>query len=73
MRVAVAGQSAQALDYAQWVGAHHPSERLRLASFEARAGLLDEAARDALWREAERSGSRLVAAFATRRRKAIEP
>lgn len=73
LRVAVAGQSALALDYAQWVGAHHPSERLRLASFEARAGLLDEAARDALWREAERSGSRLVAAFAKRRRKAIEP
>ncbi|MEE4288165.1 MAG: transposase [Erythrobacter sp.] len=68
LRIAVAGGSEEALDYARWVGAHHPSERLRLASFEARAAQLDEAARDALWREAENCGSRLVAEAAKARR-----
>ncbi len=71
LRVAVANATDEALDYAEWVGAHHPSERLRLASYEARAALGDEAEQDALWRESEASGSRMVAAIATRRRAAI--
>lgn len=71
LRVAVASGTDEALDYAQWVGKGHPSERLRLASFEARAGLLDEAERDALWREGERCGSRMVAAVARGRREAL--
>ncbi|WP_160751547.1 hypothetical protein [Qipengyuania algicida] len=58
----------EALDLAQHFGRHHPSDRLRLASLEARAILLDEAGRDELWRKAERSGSRLVAAEARLKR-----
>ena len=70
LRTAVASGSEEALDYAQWVGATHPSERLRLASFEARAGRLsDVRERDDLWREAERGGSRMVAAIANDQRR----
>jgi hypothetical protein len=42
---------------------------MRLASWEALAGAgADEAGRDAVWREAERSGSRMVAMEAKARR-----
>lgn len=69
LRTAVASGSEDALDFAEWVGRTHPSDRLRLASFEARAGLLGEPdARDGLWSEAECSGSRMVAETAKRRR-----
>ena len=69
LRTAVAGGSTEALDYAKWVGVTHPSERLRLASFEARAGRInDMAERDRIWREAEGCGSRMVAAIAGTRR-----
>lgn len=69
LRTAVASGSEEALDFAEWVGATHPSERLRLASFEARAGVAgDEGARDDLWRAGERCGSRMVAAVARERR-----
>jgi len=69
LRAAVASGSGEALDFAQWVGETHPSERLRLASFEARAGLrADAAVRDALWREAELCGSALIASTAAKRR-----
>ena len=68
LRVAVASGTDEALDYAQWVGKGHPSERLRLASFEARSSVLDECERDALWREGELCGSRMVAAVARQRR-----
>ncbi|MEM7665666.1 MAG: transposase [Pseudomonadota bacterium] len=72
LRVAVATGAAEALDYAQWVGAGHPSDRLRLASFEARAAQLTDAAQeDALWRTGEVSGSRMVAAIASERRAAL--
>jgi hypothetical protein len=37
LRVAIASGAGNALDYAEWVGAHHPSDRMRLASFAARA------------------------------------
>lgn len=70
LRVAVASGSDDAVQFAEWVGKTHPSERLRLASFEARAGLMRSAAsRDAIWREAEGCGSRMVAVIARERRK----
>lgn len=71
LRVAVASGAPEALGFADWVGRTHPSERLRLASFEARAASLDPARADALWREGELSGSRMVAALAKRRRAAL--
>lgn len=71
LRVAVASGSGNALDYAEWVGASHPSDRMRLASYEARADLLDDAgAEDDLWRAGERSGSRMVAGAARQKRAA---
>ena len=61
-----------ALDLADSIGSGHPSDRLRLASFEAREGLLDDVAeRDTLWREAEVSGSRLLAGEAAMRLAAL--
>lgn len=72
LRVAVASGTASALDYAEWAGRRHPSERMRLASFEARAEHCDNpAAQDALWRAGERSGSRMVAGAARARRAAL--
>lgn len=68
LRLAVAYGHAEALDFAASVGRSHPSDRLRLAAFEARADLLREPAEaEVLWREAERCGSRLVAIHAARR------
>lgn len=72
LRVAVASGAETAQDYAAWAGRRHPSERMRLASFEARAELLgDPGAADALWREGELSGSRMVAGAARARRAAL--
>ncbi|WFL77602.1 transposase [Altererythrobacter arenosus] len=69
LRVAVATRHAGALDLAEQFGCYHPSERLRLASFEARAELSEDAdQRDLLWREAELSGSRMLATIARRKR-----
>lgn len=69
LRVAVASGSDEALDYAEWVGETHPSERLRLASFEARAAVFQTSeARDVLWREGELCGSRMVATIAKQKR-----
>jgi len=69
LRTAVASGSEAALDFAEWVGRTHPSDRMRLASFEARAGLLAEPeVRDDLWRAAEAAGCRMVAETAKRRR-----
>lgn len=62
LRIAVGLGGAEALDLAERFGRSHPSDRLRLACFEARATLAaDPAAADAIWREAERSGNRLIA------------
>lgn len=69
LRIAVASGAEEALGYAEWVGRNHPSERLRLASFEARAARLGNC--DALWREAELSDSRMVAAVARQHRAAL--
>ena len=68
LRCAVGLGGAEALDLAEHFSRHHPSDRLRLASYEARAFLLDPAEAEALWREAELCGSILVAKEATARR-----
>ncbi|WP_298465171.1 transposase [uncultured Erythrobacter sp.] len=69
LRVAVATGAQEALDFADWVGRRHPSDRLRLASFEARADQSGNPAdMDALWRKGEASGSRMVSAIAKERR-----
>jgi hypothetical protein len=72
MRIAVGLGSEQALDLADSFARAHPSDRMRLTALEARAGLLDRAGRDELWRRAEGSGARLVALEARRRRAALE-
>ncbi|MFZ9395073.1 MAG: transposase [Erythrobacter sp.] len=72
LRVAVATGIEAAQDLAEQFGRCHPSDRLRLASFEARELLVaDLAARDALWREAELAGSRLLAEAAAMKRRAL--
>ena len=69
VRLAVALGLDEAHDLAERFGRRHPSERMRLAAFEARAlAAADECGRDAIWREAEACGSRLVAGEAMRRR-----
>lgn len=73
LRVAVGLGTPEALDLAETFGARHPSERMRLASWRALAACADgETARDAIWRRAERSGSRLVAAEARGQRWVLE-
>lgn len=72
VRLAVGLGSAGALDLAHRFARHHPSDRLRLAAWDALAGReADPAARDAIWRAAERAGSRLVAMEARVRRAAL--
>lgn len=69
LRVAVASGAESATDYAAWVGGRHPSDRLRLASFAARADqCASPAEADAVWRAGELSGSRMVAGAARARR-----
>ena len=72
LRFAVGMGGEDALDFAEWAGREHPSDRLRLASFEARSGLVQGEARDALWREAELSGSVMLAQEAARKRREVE-
>ena len=69
LRTAVATRNQAALDLAEQFARDHPSDRLRLASYEARALLLSDAAsRDELWREAELSGNRMVNESAKQKR-----
>jgi hypothetical protein len=69
IKLAVALGSAEALDLAHNFARHHPSDRMRLAAWDALAGqATSEAARDALWRQAENAGSRMVAMEARQRR-----
>ena len=72
LRVAVGLGSEDALDLAETFARTHPSERMRLAAFEAQAGVLDPAERDELWRRAEGSGVRLVAMEARRHREELD-
>jgi hypothetical protein len=69
VKLAVALGSTEALDLAHSFARRHPSDRMRLAAWDALARAApSEAARDALWREAEGAGSRLVAMEARSRR-----
>lgn len=69
VRIAVGLGSEEALDLAHRFAERHPSDRMRLAAYGALASVADDAnARDKIWRLAEHSGSRLVAAEATLRR-----
>ena len=72
LRLAVALGLDDARDLAEQFARAHPSDRMRLAAWEAQAvGAEDDGARDALWGLAEQSGSRMVAREATRRRAAL--
>lgn len=71
LRCAVGLGSADALDLAGHSGRRHPSDRMRLASYEARALSLGDSEADELWREAERAGGLLVAREATTRRRSL--
>ncbi len=69
LRVAVGLGGEEALDLAHRFARNHPSDRLRLTAWDALAAREnDPALRDALWRTAEGSGSRLVAMEAKARR-----
>lgn len=73
LRVAVATGLEEALDMAERFGRSHPSDRLRLASYEARALLHEDAAsRDELWRDAEVSGCLMLEKVAREKRAALE-
>lgn len=71
LRLAVGLGGGEAMDLAETFAHRHPSDRMRLTALEAQAGVLDPAERDALWRRAEGSGSRLVALEARRRREML--
>ncbi len=69
LRLAVGLGSAEAHDLAEQFARRHPSDRLRFTAWDALAAAeVDPAARDALWRTAEGSGSLLVAQEARARR-----
>ncbi len=69
LKVAIGLGSEAALDLAHRFARRHPSDRLRLAVWDALAAReVDQAGRDALWREAEVAGSRLVTMAAQSRR-----
>jgi hypothetical protein len=66
LRIAVGLRGEEALDLAERFCRTHPSDRMRLAAWDALAGAADDA--DAVWQRAESCGSRLVAAEAVLRR-----
>lgn len=72
LRAAVGLGGEEARDLAENFAKMHPSDRMKLVALEAQAGVLDIEARDALWRRAETSGSRLVAMEAKRMRAELE-
>ena len=72
VRIAVGIGGEEARDLATRFGHRHPSDRMRMAAWDALASVeSDAAARDAVWREAEMAGSRLVAAEAKLQRAAL--
>jgi hypothetical protein len=72
MRIAVGLGGAEALDIAHRFGRRHPSDRMRLVSWNALAGAATDSANcDAIWREAEMAGSRFVTAEARLRREVL--
>jgi hypothetical protein len=69
LRLAVALGLEEARDLAAEFGRGHPSDRMRLAAWDALALVsADGAERDAVWRRAEESGSLMVAREAAQRR-----
>lgn len=69
LRIAVGLGSDEALDLAERFGRTHPSDRMRLAAWDALADACAGApARDRLWARAESCGSRMVAREAASRR-----
>ena len=69
LRMAVGLGLEEALDLAEQFGRNHPSDRMRLAGWEALAmAAPDAAARDNLWARAEVSGNRMVVGEARRQR-----
>ena len=68
LRIAVGLGGEEAKDLAHRFARHHPSDRMRLHALDALASVTDTAGRDAMWREAEGAGSRLVAMEARARR-----
>jgi hypothetical protein len=69
IRIAVGLGGDEALDLAERFAATHPSDRMRLAAWDALASATPgEAACDAMWRRAESSGSLLVAKAARAKR-----
>ena len=64
----------EALDLAEQFGRTHPSDRMRLAGWEALAMVADGAvARDQVWARAEAGGNRMIAGEARRQRVALTP
>lgn len=69
LKVAIGLGGEEALDLAHRFVRNHPSDRLRLSTWDALAAReCSAAAKDMLWQQAERSGSRLVEAEARARR-----
>lgn len=69
LRIAVGIGGEEALDLAERFSSSHPSDRMRLAAWDALASReVDANSRDAVWRRAAMCGSRLVAAEAKLRR-----
>lgn len=69
LRAAVGLGLDEALDLAEQFGRSHPSDRMRLAGWEALAMVTpDKAERDVLWARAERSGNRMISGEARRQR-----
>lgn len=69
LRIAVGLDHGAGIDLARHFAFHHPSDRMRLAAWDALATAApDASARDALWSEAEGAGSLLVAMEAKTRR-----
>ncbi len=66
LRIAAASGSGEGLDLAERFARHHPSDRMRLCAWSALAGVVEDP--EAVWGQAESSGSRLVAMEAKRRR-----
>lgn len=69
LRAAVGLGLEEALDLAEQFGRSHPSDRMRLAGWEALAMVeKDTASRDRLWARAEADGNRMIAGEARRQR-----
>lgn len=69
LRLAVALGIGEGQHVARDFARHHPSDRMRLAAWEALAS--NAVDRDAVWRDAERTGNRMVAGEAARRRREL--